>query len=184
MPPTALLRTVARLLAGLGASMAGVANAPAATIPTGATFAVGATVQNGCLVAGSPGQTTGLVFGALNFGSFSALSAGIQSAALGPSGGSQALLQCTAGTSVQLTIDGGLHALSGQRRLSNGNGYYLPYSLVLSTLGNLPVTPGLPIGVNIGSTPQPLPLQGTVLLPGLGVAAGTYSDTVQVTVSW
>lgn len=188
MVRAASIRPAARLLllaAGfcLG-SLGGLGMAPAATIPTSATFAVGATVQNGCLVAGAPGQTSGLVFGALQFGSFSALSTGLQSTALGPSGGSQALLQCTAGTTVQLTIDGGLHPLAGQRRLSNGNGFFLPYTLLLTTLGNLPVQPNLPIGVAIGSAPQPLPLQGSVLLPGLGVGAGTYSDTVQVTVSW
>lgn len=180
MPQAAPLARVAAALAACGVLGA----TPAATIPTGATFAVGATVQNGCLVAGSPGQTTGLVFGALNFGSFSALSAGLQAAALGPAGGSQALLQCTAGTSVQLTIDGGLHALAGQRRLSNGNGFFLPYTLVLTTLGNLPVPANQPIGLALGSSPQPLPLSGTVLLPGLGAGAGIYSDTLQVTVSW
>lgn len=157
---------------------------PAATIPTTATFTVGATVQNGCLVAGNPTQTTGLVFGLLAFGSWSALTTGSQTVVLGPSGGSQALLQCTAGTTVQLTLDGGLHALGAQRRLANGGGYFLPYTLSLTTSGNQPVLPNIPVGVALGTTAQALPLQGTVLMPGLGLGAGTYSDTVQVTVSW
>ncbi|WPB56885.1 spore coat protein U domain-containing protein [Xylophilus sp. GOD-11R] len=181
LQPSVTLRRTAALLLGLLPALYGV---PAATIPTSPTFSVGATVQNGCLVVGNPGQTTGLVFGQIGFGAFSALSAGLQTAALGPSGGSQALLQCTAGTTVQLSIDGGLHAVGLQRRLANGNGFFVPYALTLTNIGNLPVLPNVPVGIALGATPQALPLQGTVLLPGLGLAAGIYTDTVQVTVSW
>ena len=178
MPRLPALRALLAL--GLGLSPA-LTPAPAATT---ATFAVGATVQNGCLVAGNPGQTAGVVFGQVSFGTFSALAAGLQTSGLGPAGGSQALLQCTAGTNVQLTLDAGLHALGPQRRMANGSGYFLPYTLALTTLGNLPVVPNIPVSLSMGATAQPLPLQATVLLPGLGVAAGTYTDTVQVTVSW
>lgn len=171
--------------AALGVALAcSCVTVPAATIPTTAVFSVGATVQNGCLVDGNPTQTTGLVFGLLAFGSWSALTTGSQTVVLGPAGGSQALLQCTAGTTVQLTLDGGLHALGTQRRLANGGGYFLPYTLSLTTSGNQPVLPNTPIGMAMGSTAQPLPLQGTVVMPGLGLWAGTYSDTVQVTISW
>ncbi len=181
MRRASLLRAAAVLgLAGLPV----LRGAPAATIPTGARFSVGATVQNGCLVAGNPAQTAGLAFGQIGFGTWPALATGRQTAALGPAGGSQALLQCTAGTTVQLLLDAGQHALGSQRRLANGAGYFLPYDLTLASTGNQPVLPNVAVGLALGATPQALPLQGSVVLPGTGVAAGTYTDTVQVTVSW
>ena len=166
-------------LATLAASAAFVQTVAGATIPTKATFTVGATVQNGCLLSAAPTQTTGIVFGQISFSGMSALAVGTQTVALGAS----AQLQCTTGANVRLTLDAGQHALGLQRRLSNGTAF-VPYALSLTTAGNPPVLPGSEIGIAIGATPQGLPLQASILLPGTGLPAGLYTDTVQVTVEW
>ncbi|QHI98979.1 fimbrial major subunit CsuA/B family protein [Xylophilus rhododendri] len=185
MPPSPLLRRLAAIGLGPGLALAAASgSAPAATITPSPSFSVGATVQNGCVVSGNIGQTSGLVFGAINFGSFSALNTGLKTSALGPSGGSQALLVCTAGTTAQLSIDAGLHAVGVQRRLANGSGAFVPYSISTTVGGNQPVLPGTQIGLALGTAAQALPLQGSLLLPGVGLPAGLYSDTVQVTLTW
>jgi len=166
-------------LAAMAASAAFVQTVAGATIPTRADFRVGATVQNGCLVSTAPAQVTGVVFGQIVFSGISALVTGAQTVAVGAA----AQLQCTTGANVRLTLDGGQHAFGTQRRLSNGTAF-LPYTVSLTTAGNLPLLPGVEVGIAIGATPQALPLQASILLPGTGLPAGLYTDTVQVTVEW
>jgi spore coat protein U-like protein len=166
-----------------GTALAAATLLQAATIPTTASFAVGATIASGCIVAGNPGQVTGLAFGQLSFGTYSAMATGSKSASL-TSVANQALLQCTPGTAVQVTADAGLSAVGNQRRLAAGAGQYLPYSLFLTSNGSQPLTPGVAVGLTLGATATALPLTGTVILPGSGLAAGTYVDTVRVTLTW
>ena len=135
-------------------------------------------------MTGNPGQTVGMVFGSLQFGTHPAIRTGSQNTLLGSTGSSQAMLQCSANTTMQLSLDGGQSPVAAQRRLSNGRGSFIPYTLALTTLSNVLLQPNVPVGVIMGSTPQMLPLQATVTLPGQGLPAGTYSDTVQVTLSW
>ncbi|MCZ2496907.1 fimbrial major subunit CsuA/B family protein [Xylophilus sp. Kf1] len=150
-----------------------------ATIATKASFTVGATVANGCLVSAAPEQTVGVVFGQFSFAGVSALSASDQTVALGAS----TVLRCTTGADVRLTLDGGQHFDGLLRRMSDGRSF-MPYRVTLTTAGNAPVLPGIPVTIPIGATPQPLPLRASLLLSGSGLPAGTYTDTVQVTVSW
>jgi len=155
----------------------------AASIPTTASFSVGATIAQGCMVAGNPGQVTGLAFGQLSFGTYPAVATGSRSASL-TSVASQALLQCTPGTTLQVTADAGLSAVGNQRRLASGAGKYLPYRLFLTSGGSQPLTPGVAVGLTLGASSTALPVTGTVTLPGTGMSAGTYTDTVRVTLSW
>ena len=46
------------------------------------------------------------------------------------------------------------------------------------------LTPNISAGLTLGAAATALPLQGTVTFPGFGLPAGTYTDTVQVTLSW
>lgn len=171
-----------RLLVLVGLALAAQTVAGAAVFPT-AVFTVGATVQNGCVVTSAPTQASGLAFGQISFGTFPALSGTSRTAALGVVSGAQALLLCTAGVNVMLTLDAGQHADGLQRRLSNGS-RFLAYDMNLASAGNPPVLPMVPIGISVGTAAQALPLQASITLPSTGVAAGTYTDTVQVTVSW
>lgn len=170
-------------LAGLAALLAASA-AVAATIPTSPTFSVNASIVQGCIVFGGSSQTSGIPFGAINFGSHPALNTGVVNAMAGSSMGTQAQLVCTPGTTVQISVNGGLHPVGSQRRLSNGAGKYIPYSLSLMQGTPTALPPNAAVGITTDGTPTALPLRGTVALPGTGIAAGIYTDTLQVVVSW
>lgn len=156
----------------------------AASVPTTATFAVNAGVVKGCVVSGSPSQTTGIAFGSINFGTHSAVQSGTVTAMAGSSMGAQAMLQCTPGTSVQIVVNGGLHLQGSQRRLASAAGMFVPYTLWLVAGTTSPLTPNTPASMTLGTTATALPVRGMATLPGSGIAAGTYTDTVQVTLSW
>jgi len=155
-----------------------------ASIPTTGTFAVNAAIVRGCLVAGGAGQVAGLNFGTLDFGTHSAVRTGTETRLAGGGSGGQSLIQCTPGTAVQVTADAGQHANGSQRRLSNNAGAFVPYSLQLAATPAAVLTPNISAGLTLGAAATALPLQGTVTFPGFGLPAGTYTDTVQVTLSW
>ncbi len=175
---------VPRTLLALPLLMLQGAPAVPASIPTTGSFAVNAAIVRGCVVAGGGGQTTGLDFGTLDFGTHSAVRVGTETRLAGSGSGGQARIQCTPGTTVQVTVDAGQHALGPQRRLSNNAGAFVPYSLQLAATPAAALLPNVPAGLALEATAAALPLQGTVSFPGFGLPAGAYSDTVQVTLSW
>lgn len=158
--------------------------AMAATAPTSPSFAVNASVVSGCIVSGNSSQVTGVPFGSVNFGTHSAVSTGTVTAMASNDMGMQAKLVCTAGTAAQVSVNGGLNLQGAQRRLSNGAGQFIPYtlSLVAGTVSAL--VPNVAVGITMGTTPTALPIRGALVLPGSAAMAGTYVDTVQVTVTW
>lgn len=174
-----------RLIALVCASAWLPAMAPAATpIATTAAFSVNAAVSAGCLVVGNPSQTTGVGFGMLDFGSRSAIASGTSTATLGMSAGSMAQIQCTPGTAATVTLDGGQNALGSQRRMKFGANNYLAYSLYTSASMATPLPPNVGVAVDTSAGTLTLPVYGVATLPGSGLPAGQYTDTVQVLFSW
>lgn len=155
----------------------------AASVPTTASFMARANIVRGCVISTAPGQTTGIGFGTLDFGSHSAVQAGAFSTALSAGAATPPSVQCTPGTTVQISADAGLHAQAGQRHLAGPVGGLIPYALWLVT-GNVALPPGSSSSLTLGPTPTSLPVGGTATLPGAGLPAGTYTDTVQVTLAW
>ncbi len=158
--------------------------AMAATAPTSPSFAVNASVVSGCIVSGNSSQVTGVPFGSVNFGTHYAVSTGTVAAMASNDMGMQAKLVCTAGTAVQVSVNGGLNLQGAQRRLSNGGGQFIPYTLSLVAGMVTALAPNVPVGITMGATPTALPIRGNLVLPGSAAMAGTYVDTVQVTVTW
>lgn len=158
--------------------------AVAATVPTSPSFAVNATIVNGCIVSGNSAQVAGVPFGTVNFGTHSAVSTGPVTAMASNDMGMQAKLVCTAGTAAQVSVNGGLNLQGAQRRLSNGAGQFIPYTLSLVAGTVTALTPNVAVGITMGTTPTALPIRGSLVLPGAAAMAGTYVDTVQVTVTW
>ena len=138
---------------------------------TTATVQVSASIVAGCVVT-----STGGLYGTLNFGTYSGLSTAAVSVAL--AGG--VTLQCTPGVTVSMTVDGGLHNVSG-RRLQIGSGTaQIAYQLFRDAAHSQSL--GIAQSVNVPYTDAnaiTLPIFGYVLLPG-NQPAGTYSDTLQV----
>lgn len=158
------------LLLALLFSGSGVAHAA-----TTATVQVSASIVAGCVVT-----STGGLYGTLSFGTYSALSTTAVSVAL--AGG--VTLQCTPGVSVSMVVDGGLYNASG-RHLKVGSGTaQIAYQLFQDAAHSQNL--GIAQSVNVPYTNAnaiSLPIFGYVLLPG-NQPAGTYSDTLQVQLSY
>lgn len=154
----------------------------ATQVPGSANFMVSATVSSGCWVVGNAAQTSGIGFGKLDFGSHPAIQAGNYDAAVGLAG-SPAQLQCTPGSTVTMTIDGGQNAQGSQRRMRFGS-HYLPYTLTTQPGGGSVVAPGVGVSVDASAGPTRVPVYGRATAPGSGLPAGQYTDTLQVVFSW
>lgn len=167
------------------AALASVAIAiPAAIVPavvqaqTRADFSVSARIVNGCAVA----LDAGGVVGRIDFGTLPGTTNQSVEADLLSGGGTGIAIECTPGAAASVSADMGDHASGGERRMGSGTNH-IAYRLVLGNgpgeLGTQPVAINFPAG---GST-QRLALKGRAMLTGAH-AAGRYSDTVRVTVSW
>lgn len=141
------------------------------------TFQVSATIAAGCLVVGGVSS-----YGNLNFGTYSALATGPATTQLG---GTTVTLQCTPGVALSMSVDGGLNSSAGTRNLKRSTGTSLvPYQLyrdaglsqVLGISQNVTVSYSDPTAIK-------LPVYARAQLPGT-LPAGSYTDVVQVVLSW
>lgn len=160
----------------------GLCSAPGPLLAGSTGFTVQATVVPGCEIVGQATPSTGARFGLLNFGMHPSLVAGDYSATA-VLAGSPVKLHCTSGAAVTMSIDAGLHAVGGQRRMRSGT-HYLPYSLSTQANGSTLIQPGTPMPVNASAGPTLLPIHGHVSVPNGGQHAGHYTDTLQILISW
>ncbi|UZW62196.1 Csu type fimbrial protein [Lysobacter enzymogenes] len=153
---------------------------------TNATFQVAATIQRGCQVDGvGSGGDAGTV-GVLNFGQDSTLSTSTRTADAGAN--QSVTLRCTPGVSVLMRIDGGLNAAAGVRNLQLGSATAnrLAYQLYRDSTFSQPIGIGQaqPIVVTAANMNNVvLPIYGRLTLPG-NRPAGTYTDTLLITLDW
>lgn len=139
------------------------------------SFQVSASVVAGCLVVGGVSN-----YGSLNFGSRSALSTATVQAAL--SAGVQ--LQCTPGVSLNMTVDGGQYHSSGRHLQLNSGTARVAYSLFRDAAYSQSLGVGQSVAVTYSDANNiRLPIYGQVVLPG-NQPGGTYSDVLQVQLSW
>ena len=142
---------------------------------TSQTFQVSATITPGCLVVGG-----GSNYGNLTFGTYSALSTSTVSVAL--SGG--VTLQCTQGVTLNMSVDGGLHNSSGRHMQLNSGSALVTYQLFQDAAlsQSLGISQSVSVAYSNANTIT-LPIYGRVQLPG-NQPGGTYSDVLQVQLSW
>ncbi len=135
-----------------------------ASLPAGS---VTGSVQNACLVTGSPSLTFGTVDAVTN-------AAGATATVAPP------VVKCTTNGSVSVSDNGGLN-YSGSPRLKDSSGNYINYSVGYSTPLN-----GAGGTTDIGGNGAGrLNLQATIPAGALDNApAGTYSDTITLTISY
>ena len=143
---------------------------------TSSTFQVSAQVVAGCLVVG--GVTN---YGALDYGTQSALSTGLQYLA----GRRHGDLPVHPGVTMSMSLDGGQNSASGTRNLKRSGGtQVLAYQLYRDAAYSQVLGIGQSVTVSYtDATAIKLPVYGRTQLPGT-LPAGTYTDVVQVSVTW
>ncbi len=142
---------------------------------TSANFQVSASVVAGCLVTGGVSN-----YGTLNFGSNSAISTSTLTTALA----SGIQLQCTPGVALSMRVDGGQNNSNGRHMKLNNGSAQVAYQLFMDPGFNQSL--GISQSVNVAYSDANnirLPIYGQVVLPG-DQPAGTYSDVLQVQLSW
>ncbi|MGE8323701.1 MAG: spore coat U domain-containing protein [Pseudomonas sp.] len=144
---------------------------------TTSNFTVTAQIVAGCLVVGGVSQ-----YGTLDYGSHSALATGALSTSLG---GTTVTFQCTPGVALSMSLGGGQNSASGTRNLKRTGGTeVLAYQLYQDAAFSQSLGIGQSVAVSYTDpTTIKLPVYGQVQLSGL-LPAGTYTDVVQVTVTW
>jgi spore coat protein U-like protein len=149
------------------------------SLPT-QTFQVTASVVNGCVVSGTnPG-----VFGTLDFGTQPGVGSSSVSAAFVQS--TTITLACTPGTTLNMSINGGSNYGSSRNLKVANNTNLVAYSLY--TNASHSAASAIPVNQNVALTYSnanniTLPIYGLLQLSGVN-RAGTYSDTLTVTLSW
>ena len=142
---------------------------------TSQSFQVSATITPGCLVVGG-----GANYGALTYGSYSALATSTVTAALTAG----VTLQCTPGVTLSMSVDGGLYGGSGRNLQLNSGSARVAYQLFRDAAFSQSL--GISQSVNVAYSDAnniSLPIYGQVQLPG-NQPGGTYSDTLQVQLTW
>ncbi|WP_366519499.1 Csu type fimbrial protein [Serratia nevei] len=149
------------------------------------TVGVTITIGAGCVVTG--GNSSGITnnFGSISFGTYSSLANVITASATGSGGTGTLGLNCTTGTNYTVALDNGLNASGSQRRMASSVPAYISYNLYQDSANSIPWnnTTGVLTGTGTGSA-VPLVVYGLVPAAGTTPAAGVYSDTVTMTVTW
>lgn len=144
------------------------------------------TIITGCYIndGTAPGGLANL--GTINFGSVSALNSIIRQPYSSTTSGALNLY-CSAGTTYNIGINNGANPLSNQRRLAGGTTEYINYNLYKDNSyseawGATGSAQQSGTATAIG-TAIPLTIYGEVPIQTTP-SVGTYTDTVNVTVSW
>lgn len=167
----------------IGLSLLGltlVSSAHAATTVTGQITA-SLTLISSCQVNGA-GGSTGLNFGALNFGTANSLFTTASGQVLGGGGGALSIL-CSSGTTPVVKVRAGAHdgqSSGGARALYDGVANYVPYDFYTDAGHSqlLPIDGTINLATSTGVA-QTVNIYGQAVGKA-GLPAGTYTDTVAV----
>lgn len=93
-------------------------------------------------------------------------------------------LQCTPGVTLSMSVDGGMHGSTGRNLQHSSGSAQVAYQLFRDAA----FSQSLGIGQNVNvaysdANNISLPIYGRVQLPG-NQPGGTYSDTLQVQLTW
>ncbi len=144
------------------------------------------TIGSGCTVTNGSASGSSNTFGSLSFGEYNDLANLIDGRSLGSGGGSSFGLQCSAGTDYSVALSAGQNAAGSQRRMINA-AEYVEYNLYKDSSRTQPWGDGGATGTALSGTGtganEELIVYGRV--PAQNTPSpGTYTDTVQVTVTW
>lgn len=166
---------------------AGIALPAQAQSSVGGTIGVSLTVEEACLVNGSAVSTTLGTVGTIGFGSQPGTFT-TADATLAPSGGGSAItVQCSPGAQPTLTVGTGANDNGGVRRVADGAGNFIPYRLYTAptraAAEEIGIGEDFALGT-MGTTAVDFSIYATATNGSPAAVAGSYQDTVQVTLSW
>ncbi|AZC24262.1 Sigma-fimbriae uncharacterized subunit [Pseudomonas sessilinigenes] len=141
----------------------------------------GCTIINGS-VNGGVNQ-----WGTLDFGSHADLTNVVDAQTVGANGNIQ--IKCSTGLTPRLTVDAGLYASGAQRfmRSTTTAASTIAYALYSDSARSSPIQVNMPVNIVTSGAAIDIPLYGRVAPTGQSTttpAAGTYTDTLLVTVAW
>ena len=162
------------------------AGANAALAETQKSFEVSATIQPGCAVDGLGTSGDAGSVGTLDFGTDISLSTATHTASLVST--QLIRLRCTTGSNLKVTVNGGLYPQSNIRKMKRSGP--LDQRLEYRLYSNSAMTNEISIGGETAITVTTanaqdikIPIYARVILPGT-TDPGTYTDTIQVTLTW
>ncbi|MBB3306417.1 Spore coat protein U (SCPU) domain-containing protein [Candidatus Pantoea symbiotica] len=171
------MAVVQRLMHSAGGLALLIGSVSAWGLPT-ATFQVSASVVAGCVVSGT---NTG-VFGTLDFGTQSGVASNSVSASYVQS--TTITLACTPGTAVSMSINGGNNYTSTRNLKNTSSTNTVAYSLFTNAAHTVAIPVSSAVALSYSNANNiTLPIYGLLTLPG-PTRAGTYTDTLTVTLSW
>ncbi|APW44747.1 hypothetical protein RS694_07730 [Rhodoferax saidenbachensis] len=155
-------------------------------------------LQAGCIISGAPGAgSSGVNFGTLDFGSHPSTFTGVLTAAANGGAGGAGATQITCSTDItalNVSVSGGNNVGqgaavgTGARAMKLGTSTYLPYDVYSDSALTTPYpTAASSVGVVLPGTgaPFPLPIFGRINKTSVNaMPSGTYTDVLQVTLSW
>ncbi len=153
---------------------------PAAAADRRQSFEVSASVVRGCVVTAEAGGR----WGAISLGTVNGLPGTSATGTLLSGGVAGLALSCTPGTRVNVTADAGDHAVAGQRRLQrNGGNEALGYALYADGGTTAWTTQAVTLTFADDVARRMLPVTASATL-AQAMPAGTYTDTVRVTLTF
>lgn len=182
MPKLSRLHLVRAVLAGMLAMFAGTrAEAGSAS----GTIAVALNVTDACVVNGATAFTTTLgQVGAISFADQPGLFGNVSAAMVATGGGSAISVLCSPGLSPSLSINAGLHDASNLHHLASGSNL-IAYHLYSDSghTNEIQISQSLSLGTTTSSAIN-VPIYAVANSGGQVMPGGSYTDTVQVTLSW
>jgi spore coat protein U-like protein len=156
---------------------------PPAFAETSKPFTVGATIAQGCAIATDGGG--GGTFGNIDLGTVSGVLAQSVSGSLVASLQTGLQIDCTPGTSANVTADQGDQPSGGVRRLVHATqaASLVPYQLFANNSQTPWTSQSVPVSFAAGVQHQALPITAVATLSG-PTRGGGYSDIVRITVTW
>lgn len=148
-------------------------------------FSVSATIENGCVFGDGSGSSI-TDFGTINFGMMSSISDDVD--VVSSSGSGSIVVTCTPGVAATIALDYGVNGGSSTARYMTNSagtqtlGYQLYQDSVRSTVWG---TDSLAYSIlSFTGTTQTYPVYARLFASGDMPTAGTYTDTVTVTLSY
>lgn len=178
------LRISGALIAAVAAAALGTAPAEAAGSSTG-TIAVSLNVTAACAVNGATSIAANLgQVGSIAFADQPGLFGNTDASMVATGGGSGLSVLCSPGSTPTFTVGAGTNDAGGLHYMAAGSNK-LAYHLYSDSGRTNEIGIGQAISLGTAtSTALNVPLYGRVNSNGAVIAAGAYTDTVQVTLAW